>query len=110
MYGSVKKLIGVLQKKPDNIERVVLINFPHSKMKAVGLVTRTLVDSHTGQELAAVYVPTTPNPTGGYLQIVPVDELVSTDWTMDEAMTFIISGGAIAPDNIQYENEPQSAD
>jgi uncharacterized membrane protein len=36
VYGSVKKLIGVLQKKPDNIERVVLINFPHSKMKAVG--------------------------------------------------------------------------
>ena len=54
-----------MQTKPDNIERVVLINFPHSGMEAVGLVTRTLIDSCTGQELAAVYVATTPNPTGG---------------------------------------------
>ena len=109
VYGSVKKLIGVLQKKPDNIERVVLINFPHSKMKAVGLVTRTLVDSRTGQELAAVYVPTTPNPTGGYLEIVPVDELVSTDWTMDEAINFVISGGAIAPDEVPFGAEDKQA-
>jgi uncharacterized membrane protein len=60
----------------------------------------------TGRELAAVYVPTTPNPTSGYLEIVPVEHLVSTDWTMDEAMTFIVSGGAIAPDGILYDNRP----
>ena len=105
VYSSVKKLIGVLQTKPDKIERVVLINFPHSRMKAVGLVTRTLVDSRTGQELAAVYVPTTPNPTGGYVEVVPVDELVSTNWTMDEAINFIISGGAISPDEVPFGNE-----
>jgi uncharacterized membrane protein len=105
VYSSIKKLIGVLQTKPENIERVVLINFPHSRMKAVGLVTRTLVDSHTGQELAAVYVPTTPNPTGGYLEVVPVDDLVSTDWTMDEAINFIMSGGAIAPDEVPFGAE-----
>ena len=109
VYSSIKKLIGVLQTKPENIERVVLINFPHSRMKAVGLVTRTLVDSHTGQELAAVYVPTTPNPTGGYLEVVPVDDLVSTDWTMDEAINFIISGGAIAPDEVPFGVEDKQA-
>jgi uncharacterized membrane protein len=106
VYGAVKKLVGVLQTKPDNVERVVLVNFPHSRMKAVGLVTRTLTDAHTGQQLAAVYVPTTPNPTSGYLEVVPLDELVSTDWTIDEAMNFIISGGAIAPDSIPFSNEP----
>jgi len=72
-------------------------------MKTVGLVTRTFSDAVTGRELAAVYVPTTPNPTSGYLEIVPVDKLTSTDWDLDEAMTFIISGGAIAPDQIYYE-------
>ena len=102
VYGAVKKLVGVLQTKPDNVERVVLVSFPHSRMKAVGLVTRTLTDAHTGQQLAAVYVPTTPNPTSGYLEVVPLDDLVSTDWTMDEAMNFIISGGAIAPDAIPF--------
>lgn len=102
VYGSAKKLLSALQTKPENIERVVLINFPHKEMKAVGLVTRTFTDINTGKLLAAVYVPTTPNPTSGYLEIVPLDQLVSTDWSMDEAMNFVISGGAIAPQHIPF--------
>ncbi len=102
IYGTTKKLITVLQQKPDKLQRVVLIAFPSPHMKTVGFVTRILKDEHTGQELAAVYVPTTPNPTSGYLEIVPVENLISTDWTMEEAMTFIISGGAIAPEKINY--------
>lgn len=104
VYGAVKKLISVLQTKPDEVQRVVLIEFPSRQMKTVGFVTRVLTDETTGRQLAAVYVPTTPNPTSGYLEIVPVENLVATDWSMDEAMTFIISGGAIAPDHIKYEN------
>ena len=106
VYGAIKKLVGVLQTKPENVERVVLVNFPNDRMKTVGLVTRTLTDARTGQALAAVYVPTTPNPTSGYLEVVPLDDVVSTDWTMDEAMNFIISGGAIAPDNIPFSRDP----
>ena len=53
--------------------------------------------------LAAVYVPTTPNPTSGYLEVVPVDRLTPTDWTVDEAMSFIISGGAVSPETIPFE-------
>jgi len=102
VYGSTKKLIAALQQEPENVERVVMIDFPTPGMKAVGLVTRTLVDSDTGEKLVAVYVPTTPNPTSGYIEIVPVDKVVSTDWTLDEAMTFIVSGGAIAPERISY--------
>ncbi len=110
VYGAVKKLVGVLQTKPENVERVVLISFPTERMRTVGLVTRTLIDQHTGQQLAAVYVPTTPNPTSGYLEVVPVDDLVSTNWTIDEAMNFIISGGAIAPDSIPFSRDaPESA-
>lgn len=104
IYGAVKKFLSVLQTQPDNVQRVVLIEFPSKYMKTVGFVTRVLTDENTGQQLAAVYVPTTPNPTSGYLEIVPLENLVSTDWSMDEAMTFIISGGAVAPDNIRYEN------
>jgi uncharacterized membrane protein len=104
IYGSVKKLLSVLQDKPKgDVQRVVLIAFPTPEMKTVGLVTRTFRDSDTGRELAAVYVPTTPNPTSGYLEIVPVEKVVSTNWTLDEAMTFIVSGGAIAPEQINFE-------
>lgn len=104
IYGSVKKLISVLGDKPKgDVQRVVLINFPTPEMKTVGLVTRTFVDKDTGRQLAAVYVPTTPNPTSGYLEIVPVSNLTSTNWSLDEAMTFIVSGGAIAPDQINFD-------
>jgi len=102
VYGSVKALINVLQTRPDQLQRVVMIEFPHSEMKTIGFVTRTMRDEATGRELAAVFVPTTPNPTGGYLEIVPVDRLVSTNWTFDEAMNFVISGGAVSRESIAY--------
>ncbi|HQZ26564.1 MAG: DUF502 domain-containing protein [Verrucomicrobiales bacterium] len=107
IYGSVKKLLFVLQDQPKgDVQRVVLINFPSPEMKTVGLVTRTFLDANTGRELAAVYVPTTPNPTSGYLEIVPVEHIISTNWTLDEAMTFIVSGGAIAPEAIAFDKPP----
>ncbi|MEW8029973.1 MAG: DUF502 domain-containing protein [Candidatus Thiodiazotropha sp.] len=105
VYGLVKKLISALEQKPENVQQVVLIEFPSSDMKTVGFVTRTMVDANSGKELAAVYVPTTPNPTSGYLEIVPIENLVSTDWSIDEAMSFIISGGAVAPDRVPYTSK-----
>lgn len=102
VYGAVKKLIITFQQSPEDVQRVVLIAFPSPEMKTIGLVTQTLTDKKTGQKLAAVYVPTTPNPTSGYLEIVPIDDLVPTEWTIDEAMSFIISGGAVAPKDIDY--------
>lgn len=102
IYGGTKKLLSVLQAKPEGSQRVVLIDFPHAQMKAIGLVTRVIREQGTGRELAAVYVPTTPNPTSGYLEIVPLDRLTPTDWTVDQAMAFIISGGAVSPEAIPY--------
>ncbi len=100
IYGGTKKLMTVLQQKPSGVQRVVLIDFPRPGMKVAGFVTRVMSEESSGREMAAVYIPTTPNPTGGYLVVVPVDELTPTDWTMDQAMAFIISGGAVAPDTL----------
>ncbi len=108
IYGSARQLLDLLQTKPDGTQRVVLIDFPHRDMKSVGLVTRILHDELTGAELAAVYVPTTPNPTSGYLEVVPMEQLTPTDWTVDEAMTFIISGGAVSPDKIPFNRVPRA--
>ena len=103
IYIAVQKFLAMLQIKPDGVQRVVLIDFPSPEMKAVGFVTRTLQDADSGRTLVAVYVPTTPNPTSGYLEIVPIEKVVSTTWTVDEAMTFIISGGALAPPIMNYD-------
>jgi len=97
VYGSARQLLDMLQTKPDGAQRVVLIEFPHPGIKSVGFVTRIFSDAASGREIAAVYVPTTPNPTGGYLELVPLEELTPTDWSVDQAMTFILSGGAVSP-------------
>ncbi|OOG65000.1 hypothetical protein B0E46_06340 [Rhodanobacter sp. B04] len=100
IYGGTKKLMTVLQNKPSGVQRVVLVEFPRRGMKVAGFVTRVMTEDGSGREMAAVFIPTTPNPTGGYLVVVPLDELTPTDWTMDQAMAFIISGGAVAPDSL----------
>ena len=102
VYGSARQLLDILQTQPDGAQRVVLIDFPHKEMKSVGFVTRVIREQGTGRELAAVYVPTTPNPTSGYLEIVPVELITPTDWSVDEAMRFIISGGAVSPESIPF--------
>ena len=109
IYGSARKLLDILQTKPDGTQRVVLIDFPHAEMKSIGFVTRVIREQGTGRELAAVYVPTTPNRTSGYLEIVPVEKMTPTDWTVDQAMSFIISGGAVAPDTIPFTPPPRGA-
>jgi len=102
IYGSARQLLDILQTKPDGTQRVVLIDFPHTEMKTLGFVTKVMRETGTGRELAAVYVPTTPNPTSGYLEIVPVEKMTPTDWTVDQAMSFIISGGAVSPESIPF--------
>ena len=109
IYGSARQLLDILQTKPDGTQRVVLVDFPHTEMKSIGFVTRVIREQGTGRELAAVYVPTTPNPTGGYLEIVPVERITPTDWTVDQAMSFIISGGAVAPETIPF-SPPKTTD
>jgi len=105
IYGGAKKLLTLMQTKPSGTQRVVLIGFPTPEMKTFGFVTRVFLSAN-GRELAAVYVPTTPNPTGGYLEIVPVEDLIATDWSVDQAMAFIISGGAIGPDTLPSGSHP----
>lgn len=103
VYGATKQLIDSFSTKHERLEQVVLIEFPREGMKAVGFVTRMMRDESNGGELAAVYVPTAPNPTGGYLVITPVSSLTPLDWSVDQAMTFVISAGATAPDSIRYD-------
>ena len=104
IYNATKKFLQTLRKPPVSGQRVVLISFPSREMKAVGFITKVMQDADTGRELAAVYVPTSPNPTSGYIEILPLDSVVQTDWTMEEAMTFVVTGGTNAPANVRFDN------
>ena len=102
IYGAARQLVASFQNKPGSSQRVVLIEFPSPDMKTVGLVMRIFTDADTGDEIAAVYVPTTPNPTSGYMELIPTSRLTMLDWTINEAMTFVMSGGAAAPPKLNY--------
>jgi len=110
IYRATKRFLNVASATPGGEKRVVLISFPSPAMKTVGLVTKMLTDTSTGEELAAVYIPTAPNPTSGYVEIVPVTELVFLDWTFDQAMSFIVTGGSNGPDEVDYRGKMSRPD
>jgi uncharacterized membrane protein len=100
IYRAAKELVGVMHDTPKGASHVVLLDFPHQGARAIGLVMHTFQDQLNGEELAAVFVPTAPNPTVGYIQLAPVSSLVQSDMTLDQAMIMIISGGAVVPDRM----------
>ncbi|WP_349369016.1 DUF502 domain-containing protein [Salinarimonas sp.] len=101
IYSATRTLLNSLQTGNSSGQRVVLIEFPSRDMRTLGFVTTTFTASDTGEEIAAVYVPTTPNPTSGYVELVPTKRLVYLDWSANEAMSFIVSGGAMTPGSIR---------
>jgi uncharacterized membrane protein len=106
IYSSTKKVINALQPKAGNVQRVVLIDFPNSDMRAIGFAMNSFTETTTGRELMAVFVPTAPNPTSGYLEIVPAEKVIAVDMTADQAMAMIISGGVMGPDKLTYIHRP----
>jgi len=108
IYVATKRFLQTVSKPPVQGQRVVLISFPSPEMKAVGLITKVMRDADSGKELAVVYVPTSPNPTSGYIEILPLADVVMTDWTMEEAMSFVMTGGTNAPDSVRFRNPPHA--
>ena len=76
--------------------------FPSPGQKSIGFLTRTLTDSTTGELLAAVLLPNAINPTSAFLQILPMDRVTETDLTMEQAMSMMMTGGAVGPETIRY--------
>ncbi len=102
IYGSVRQLLDSMLAKKDANQRVVLVDFLAPGQKSIGFLTRTLVDSTTGQELAAVLLPCAINPTSAFLQLLPLDRVTMTDLSMEQAMSMLMTGGAVAPASVQF--------
>lgn len=107
VYGSVRQLIDSMLAKKDTSQRVVLVDFPIVGQKSIGFLTRTLVDSNTGEELAAVLLPNAINPTSAFLQLLPLSRVTLTDLTMEQAMSMLMTGGAVAPDRIAFSQSEE---
>ena len=102
VYTSVRQLLDTMMAKKESSQRVVLVDFPIAGQKSIGFLTRTMIDSTSGAELAAVLLPNAINPTSAFLQILPMDRVVETDLTMEQAMSMLMTGGAVGPETIRY--------
>jgi len=102
VYTSVRQLLDSMMAKKDSNQRVVLVDFPIEGQKSIGFLTRTLLDSNTGEELAAVLLPNAINPTSAFLQILPMRRVTMTDLNMEQAMSMLLTGGAVAPESVQF--------
>lgn len=112
VYTSVRQLVDTMMAKKETSQRVVLVDFPIAGQKSVGFLTRTLADEATGKRLAAVLLPNAINPTSAFLQILPLDRVTETSLTLEQAMSMLMTGGAVGPDTIRYSapfQEPQQA-
>ena len=101
IYSAAKQTVDALGSSNIGIEqnRVVLLDFPSKGIKSIGFATSTFRDPD-GRKMVAVYIPTTPLPTSGYLALVPEEEVLSTTLSVDEAMRIVISGGVLTPEDI----------
>ncbi len=107
VYTSVRQLLDSMMAKKDTNQRVVLVDFPIAGQKSIGFLTRTLVDSNSGEELAAVLLPNAINPTSAFLQLLPLSRVTITDLTMEQAMSMLMTGGAVAPESLQF-SQPEA--
>jgi uncharacterized membrane protein len=110
IYGSVRQLLDSMMMKKESSQRVVLIDFPVEGQKSIGFLTRTLTDETTGELLAAVLVPCAINPTSAFLQILPISRITETDLNMEQAMSMIMTGGAVGPETIRFSQPALEAE
>jgi uncharacterized membrane protein len=96
IYGTVKQVNESFTSNKSSFKQVVLVSFPHAQARSIGFVTGE--QTSLGKErLISVFVPTTPNPTSGFLLLLPESEVIKLDISVAEGIKFVISLGAIAP-------------
>lgn len=101
IYTAVKQIVDTFgSQKRHLLNKVVLVEFPRKGVWTVGFLTnreKGEAQAKTGEEIWTVFVPTTPNPTSGFLLMFPRREVLELEMTVGEGMKMIISGGAVVP-------------
>ncbi len=103
IYSAIGQMTETLAPKKGSKKSVVLVEYPRKGSWAVGFATRENdgeISKKTNTNLINVFVPTTPNPTSGFLLMFPKDEVIYLDMTFEEASKFIVSAGTSDPKKI----------
>ena len=102
IYSAIGQMTDSFREQEGNKKSVVLVEYPRKGSWAVGFATKENtgeIKTKTKLNLVNVFVPTTPNPTSGFLLMIPKEELVYLDMTFEEASKFIVSAGTSNPKN-----------
>jgi uncharacterized membrane protein len=101
IYSSVKQVSDTLfSSSGEAFRKALLVRWPHEGMWTIAFLTGTAsgdVATHLSEDYLSVYVPTTPNPTGGYFVLVARKDVIELDMSVDQALKYIISMGVVAP-------------
>lgn len=101
IYNSVKKVSDTLFSSNGNaFRKAMLVQYPRAGAWTIAFQTGTPsgeVAAHLGADFVSVYVPTTPNPTSGFFLLLPRSEVIELNMSVDEALTYVISMGSVAP-------------
>ncbi len=101
IYSAITQMTETFTKDDKNKNNVVLVEYPRKGSWAVGFATKDNsgeITNKTKKKLVNVFIPTTPNPTSGFLLMFPKDEIIYLDLSFEEASRFIVSAGTYNPD------------
>ena len=101
IYSAIVQMTETFTKNDDKKKSVVLVEYPRKGSWAVGFATKDNtgeISTKTKRQLINVFVPTTPNPTSGFLLMFPKEDVIHLDLTFEEASKFIVSAGTIEPE------------
>ena len=100
IYSAFEQMLEIFNKSDQNTKNVVLVEYPRKGSWAVGFATKenkSEISHKSKQNLINVFVPTTPNPTSGFLLMFPKEEVIYLDMSFEEASRFIVSSGSSEP-------------
>ena len=100
IYSAIGQMTDYFRNQEGNKKSVVLVEYPRKDTWAVGFATKDNtgeIKNKTSKDLVNVFVPTTPNPTSGFLLMFPKEDLIYLDMTFEEASKFIVSAGTSNP-------------
>ena len=107
IYGGTKQVVEALSlPQGAAFKSVVVVDFPCPGLKAIGFLTGYMLDD-AGRRFAKVWIPTTPNPTTGFLELVPAEAVIITDLAIEQGFKMIISCGIVSPANLLNPKEDQ---
>jgi uncharacterized membrane protein len=110
IYGAVQQMVETFHGPSRSFQRVVLLQYPSKGLWMMGLVATEWPDSlhlvSSSEKLLTIFIPTTPNPTSGFLVLVPPEDVVELNYSVEEAFKFIVSAGIVGKPFAPRENLP----